>query len=48
MLAAGLAAFLASSYGLEFFRFSLGSVVAFRLLTWLTVAGLAFWYLVGP
>ena len=48
VLAAGLAAFLVSSYGLEFFRFSSGSVVAFRLLTWLTVAGLAFWYLVRP
>ena len=48
VLAAGLGAFLASSYGLEFFRFSSGSVVAFRLLTWLTVAGLAFWCLVRP
>ena len=34
--AAGLAAFLVSSYGLEFFRFSAGSVIAFRALTWLT------------
>jgi len=48
VLAAGLGAFLVSSYGLEFFRFSSGSVVAFRLLTWLTVAGLAFWYLIRP
>ena len=38
--AAGLAAFLVSSYGLEFFRFSAGSVIAFRTLTWLTLAGL--------
>ena len=48
VLGAGLAAFLVSSYGLEFFRFSSGSVVAFRALTWLTLAGLAFWCLVRP
>ena len=46
--AAGLAAFLISSYGLEFFRFSAGSVVAFRVLTWLTLAGLVYWFLVRP
>ena len=48
VLAAGLAAFLVSSYGLEVFRFSSGSVIAFRALTWLTLAGLAFWYVVRP
>jgi hypothetical protein len=48
VLAAGLAAFLVSSYGLEFFRFSAGSVIAFRALTWLTLAGLGFRYLFRP
>ena len=48
LLAAGLAAFLISSYGLEFFRFSAGAVVAFRGLTYLSLAGLAFWFLVRP
>ena len=42
MLAAGLAAFLLSSYGLEFFKFSAEAVVAFRALTYLSLAGLAF------
>ena len=48
VLAAGLAAFLLSSYGLEFFKFSAGSVVVFRLLTYLTLAGLVFWFLIRP
>jgi len=46
--AAGLAAFLLSSYGLEFFKFSAGSVIAFRVLTWLTLGGLMYWFLVRP
>ena len=46
--AAGLAAFLISSYGLEFFKFSSGSVIAFRVLTWLTLGGLMYWFLVRP
>ena len=48
VLAAGVAAFLVSSYGLEFFKFSAGSVIAFRLLTYLSLAGLAYWFLVRP
>ena len=48
LLAAGLGAFLISSYGLEVFRFSAGSVVAFRVLTYLAIGGLAWWYLVRP
>ena len=48
MFAAGLAAFLISSYGLEFFKFSAGSVIAFRGLTYLTLAGLAFWFVIRP
>ena len=46
--AAGLAAFLLSSYGLEIFKFSAGSIVAFRVLTWLTLGGLVYWFLVRP
>ena len=46
--AAGLAAFLLSSYGLEFFKFSAGAVIAFRVLTWLTLGGLMCWFLVRP
>jgi len=46
--AAGLAAFLLSAFGLEFFRFSAASVVTFRVLTWLTLGGLTYWFLVRP
>ena len=46
--AAGLAAFLLSAYGLEFFKFSVGAVVTFRVLTWCTMVGLVFWFLVRP
>ena len=46
--AAGLAAFLISSYGLELFKFSAGSVIAFRVLTYLTLGGLVYWFLVRP
>ena len=46
--AAGVAAFLISSYGLEVFKFSAGSVIAFRVLTYLTLGGLVYWFLVRP
>ena len=46
--AAGVAAFLASSYGLELFKFSAASVIAFRVLTWLTLGGLLYWFLIRP
>ena len=45
---AGLGAFLVSSYGLEVFKFSAGSVIAFRVLTYLMLAGLTYWYLIRP
>ncbi|MBM63566.1 MAG: hypothetical protein CL484_11525 [Acidobacteria bacterium] len=48
VLAVGLAAFLISSYGLEFFRFSASAVIAFRGLTYLSLAGLTFWFLLRP
>ena len=48
VLAVGLAAFLISSYGLEFFRFSASAVIAFRGLTYLSLAGLTFWFLLSP
>jgi len=48
VLAAGLGGFLISSYGLEFFKFSSGAVIAFRILTYLMLGGLVYWYLVRP
>ena len=48
LLAAGLGAFLLSAYGLEFFKFSATSVVVFRVLTYVTLAGLAYYFLVRP
>ena len=48
VLAASLGAFLISSYGLEFFKFSSGSIIAFRVLTYLTLPGLVYWFLVRP
>ena len=48
VLAVGVLAFLASAYGLEFFRFSPSSVIAFRLLTYAALAGLMIWFLVLP
>ena len=41
LAAAGLGAFLISSYGLEVFKFSGGSVIAFRVLTYVALAGRA-------
>ena len=48
LAAAGLGAFLVSSYGLEVFKFSGGSVLAFRMLTYVALLGLAYWYLIRP
>ncbi len=48
ILGAGLVAFLVSVYGLEFFRFSASSVVAFRAVLWVVMAGLTVRYLVWP
>ena len=48
LLAAGLTAFLASSYGLEFFKFAGGAVIAFRALTYLTLVSLAIWFVIRP
>ncbi len=48
ILGAGLVAFLVSVYGLEFFRFSASSVVAFRAVLWVVMAGLTVRYLAWP
>ena len=48
LLAAGLTAFLASSYGLEFFKFAGGAVIAFRALTYFTLVSLAIWFVIRP
>ena len=48
ILGAGLVAFLVSVYGLEFFRFSASSVVAFRAVLWVVMAVLTVRYLVWP
>ena len=48
VLGAGLLAFLLSVYGLEVSRFSVPSVVAFRVILWVVGAGLTARFLVWP
>ena len=48
LLAVGLAAFFLSSWGMEAARFSPGAVVAFRVVTWVILIGVAVWFLVRP
>ena len=48
VLAAGMAAFLISAYGLNVLRFSASAVIVFRLLAWGAVAALAYLHLVRP
>ena len=48
VLGAGILAFLLSAYGLEYFRFSPEAVIAFRVLTYVVLAGLAVMFLVRP
>ena len=45
---AGLLAFLLSVYGLEVARFSASSVVTFRVILWLAMAGLTARFLIWP
>ena len=48
LLAVGLAAFFLSSWGMEAARFSPGAVVAFRVITWVILIGVAVWFLLRP
>ena len=48
VLGAGLLAFLLSVYGLEVARFSASSVLTFRVILWLVMAGLTARFLVWP
>ncbi len=48
LLAAALGTFLASSYGLEIFRFSPASIVGFRIVTYLVLIGAGWWLFVRP
>ena len=48
VLGAGVFAFLLSAYGLEYFRFSPAAVIAFRVFTYVVLAGLAVMFLVRP
>ena len=48
VLAAILGVFLASVYGLEFFRFSASSVVSFRVILWVVAVGLTACFFVWP
>ncbi|MDX1568403.1 MAG: hypothetical protein R3223_11425, partial [Longimicrobiales bacterium] len=48
LVGAGLVAFIVTAYGLELARFSPAAVVTFRVLTYLTVAVLAYVYVVRP
>ena len=46
--AAVLGTFLASSYGLELFRFSPGAIVTFRIVTCLALLGFGWWLFIRP
>jgi hypothetical protein len=48
VLGAGLVAFVASAFGVEWARFSPGAVTVFRWLAWGTVLGLGVWFVVRP
>ena len=48
LIAAALGTFLASSYGLEVFRFSPTSIVAFRIVTYLVLIGAGWWLFIRP
>ncbi|MDE2774203.1 MAG: hypothetical protein OXI46_10930 [Gemmatimonadota bacterium] len=48
VLGAGAAAFLLSAFALEVLRFGPLAVLLFRIVAWLAIAGLAYWYLVRP
>ena len=48
VLGASILAFLLSAYGLEYFRFSPAAVIAFRVFTYVVLAGLAVMFLVRP
>ena len=48
LVAAALGTFLASSYGLELFRFSPASIVGFRIATYLVLIAAGWWLFVRP
>ena len=48
LIAAALGTFLASSYGLEVFRFSPASIVAFRIVTYIVLIAAGWWLFVRP
>jgi hypothetical protein len=48
VLGAGVIALLVSAWGIERLGFSAASIVAFRIITWITIVGLAIRYLVLP
>ena len=48
LLAAALGTLLASSYGLELFRFDPGAIVGFRIATYLVLLGAGWWLFVRP
>ena len=48
LVAAALATFLGSSYGLEVFKFSSSAIVAFRIVTYLALIGFGWWLFVRP
>ena len=48
LLAAALGTFLASSFGLEVFKFEPTAVVVFRVLTYVVLIGLGWWFFVRP
>ena len=48
LIAAALGTFLASSYGLEVFRFSPTSIIAFRIVTYVVLIAAGWWLFIRP
>src|SRR6476646_4025552 len=48
VLGLGVAVLLLSAYGLESWRFSAGSIVTFRIVLGVALAGLVGWFLIRP
>ena len=48
LIAAALGTFLASSYGLEVFRFSPNSIIAFRIVTYVVLIAAGWWLFIRP
>ncbi len=48
VLAAGLVVFLFSTFGIDRLRFDPGAILAFRIISWLSLAVLVVWFVIRP